>query len=178
MTSLQYRPWVQTTLAPGNPDNGHGGLTLDVLGGGDPTSGSGAITGTSALAVAFVDTTSGYTFSAAHQWVSDLGANVVAGGIATGTGGDDRGELQNVRFVNAGTAGVAVDANDFTVTGMGDGTQSVNALALYFLISNSGDENPLLAYIDTGTGFGFTPFSSTVTVTWDSGTNRIFSVGA
>jgi len=110
--------------------------------------------------------------------VSDLGANTVSNAIATGTGGADVGELQHVRFVDAGTAGVAVYADDITLTAVGDNTESVNAIGIYFLISDTGVENPLVCYIDTGTGFGFTPFSSTVDVVWDTGTNRIFSVGA
>jgi len=175
MASAMYRPFMQTMLAPGNTANGHGGLTLDLLGGGD-LSGSGEDTGTSVLGVALVDTTTGYTWSADHAWVSDLGTNIVEDGGASGTGAEE-GELQNVQLRNS-NSGVALDADDLTMTGVGDGVESVNAIVIAVLLSDSGDENPLVCYIDTGSGFGFVPNGSTVTITWDAADDYIFSIGA
>lgn len=177
MANLLYRPFIETMLAPGNPDNGHGGLTIDVAGGGNPHSGgSGATTGTTVLAVALVDDVGGYTFDVDDQWVSDLGTNIVFNGGASGTGAEE-GELQNVIFVDS-TNGVGVDADNLTMTGVGDNTESVNVIVLYQLRDDSNDLNPLLAHIDTGTGFDFTPNGSTVTITWAGSPDYVFSIGA
>ena len=175
MASLMYRPFMQTMLAPGNAANGHGGLTLDLLGGGD-LSGSGEDTGTSVLGALLVDDVGGYTFSADHAWVSDLGTNVVANGGGSGTGAEE-GELQNMQLRNS-NSGVALDADDLTMTGVGDGVESVNAIVIAVLVSDSGDENPLVCHIDTGTGFDFVPNASTVTITWAGADDYIFSIGA
>lgn len=70
------------------------------------------------------------------------------------------------------TAGVA-DAADITFsTVTGDPSE---ALVIY---KDSGDPatSPLIAYIDTATGLPVTPNGGDVTVTWDSGANKIFKL--
>lgn len=37
--------------------------------------------------------------------------------------------------------------------------------------------SPLIMYIDTATGLGVTPNGGDITVTWDTGTNKIFKIG-
>jgi len=70
------------------------------------------------------------------------------------------------------TAGVA-DAADITfVTVTGD---QCEALVIYKDTGNSAT-SPLIAYIDTATGLPVTPSGGDITVTWDSGANKIFKL--
>lgn len=50
---------------------------------------------------------------------------------------------------------------------------SIEAVIIY---KDTGDEatSPLLAYMDTGTGLPITPNSGDITLTWDTGANKIF----
>lgn len=70
------------------------------------------------------------------------------------------------------TAGVA-DAADLTYTSVTG--NSVEALVIY---RDSGVESTsqLIAYIDTATGLPVTPNGGDITVTWDSGANKIFKL--
>jgi len=70
------------------------------------------------------------------------------------------------------TAGVA-DAADVTFTAVSGA--SVEAVVLY---KDTGVESTslLIAYIDTATGLPFTPSGGNVTITWDSGANKIFKL--
>ena len=65
------------------------------------------------------------------------------------------------------------DAGDITFTSV-TGDQA-EALVIY---KDSGVEatSPLLAYIDTATGLPVTPNGGDITVTWDSGVNKIFKL--
>lgn len=70
------------------------------------------------------------------------------------------------------TAGVA-DAADVTLTSVtGDQFESIN---IYY---HTGVEatSTLIAYIDTASGLPLTPDGGNVTVTWDSGANKIFKL--
>jgi hypothetical protein len=98
-----------------------------------------------------------YTFSAAHQFLTSVpaGARVAVSGALTG---------------KTATSGVA-DADDVTFTAVtGDPSE---ALVIY---QHTGVDatSRLVAYIDTATGFPVTPNGGNITVTWDSGANRIF----
>lgn len=70
------------------------------------------------------------------------------------------------------TAGVA-DAADVTFTAV-TGT-TVEATVLY---KHTGTESTslLIAYIDTATGLPVTPNGGNISITWDSGANRIFKL--
>lgn len=70
------------------------------------------------------------------------------------------------------TDGVA-DAADVTLSSV-TGDQS-EALVIY---KDSGVESTskLIAYIDTATGLPVTPNGSDITITWDSGANKIFKL--
>lgn len=70
------------------------------------------------------------------------------------------------------TDGVA-DAADVTFTTV-SGAQS-EFLVIYF-DSGTPSTSPLIALIDTATGLPVTPDGGDITVTWDSGANKIFKL--
>lgn len=70
------------------------------------------------------------------------------------------------------TNGVA-DAADVTLSSV-SGVQS-EALVIY-KDTGSASTSPLIAYIDTATGLPVTPDGSDITITWDSGSNKIFKL--
>jgi hypothetical protein len=117
-----------------------------------------ALTGT--VKAALVDTGT-YTYSAAHQFYSDLsgvtGTPSPAGGMTTKTY----------------TAGVFnADPVTFTaVTG-----PSIEAIVIYIDTGAAGT-SPLVAYLDTGiTGLPVTPNGGDIVVSWDAGAYKIFSL--
>lgn len=70
--------------------------------------------------------------------------------------------------------GGAFDAADVTFSAVtGDPSE---ALIIYKDTGSEGT-SPLIMYIDTATGLGVTPNGGDITVTWDSGTNKIFKIG-
>lgn len=70
------------------------------------------------------------------------------------------------------TAGVA-DAADVTFSAV-SGSQVV-AMVIYKDTGNAAT-SPLIAFIDTATGFPLTPNGSDIEVQWDSGVNKIFKI--
>lgn len=110
------------------------------------------------MRVILVDTAD-YTFSQTHQFLSDVpgAARVAVSGALAG------------KTATNGTA----DANDVTFTSV-TGDQS-EALIIY---QHTGVDatSRLVAYIDTATGFPITPNGGNITVVWDSGANRIFTL--
>lgn len=66
-----------------------------------------------------------------------------------------------------------VDGNDATFTSVtGDECEAL----LIFKDTGVAGTSPLLAYFDTGTGLPVTPNGGDITVTWDNGANRIFTL--
>lgn len=103
---------------------------------------------------------SAYTFSAAHEFMSDIGANDNGRSAALGS--------------KTVTSGVA-DAADTTLTATG----AVACEALVIFQHTGVDATArLIAYIDTpSAGLPFTPSASqVVNITWDSGANKIFKL--
>lgn len=103
---------------------------------------------------------SSYTFSAAHKFISDLGAVDNGRSAALGT--------------KTYTAGV-FDAADTTLTA----TAATASKALVVYQHTGADATArLVAYIDTpASGLPFTPAASqVVNVVWDNGVNRIFKL--
>lgn len=90
---------------------------------------------------------------------------------------DDVAAGSRVATATLGTKSVtggAFDAADVTFSAVtGDPSE---ALIIY---KDTGVEgtSPLIMYIDTATGLGVTPNGGDITVTWDSGTNKIFKIG-
>lgn len=112
---------------------------------------------TGAVRVMLVDT-GAYTYSADHQYMSDI---PVGAWVAISD------PLTNKTF-----AGGVFDADDVTfpaVTG-------VNAEALVLYLETIEDINPLIAYIDTATGLPVTPNGGDITISWDNGANKIFAL--
>lgn len=111
----------------------------------------------------------GYTFSASHQFVSDVTG---AGGTLNGT---------SAALANPTITGGVFDADDTSITT--SASASDHALIVYQSSAVTGgadvaaSSQRLIAYYDTGTGLPIQPGTGTVTVTFDSGTNRILKVG-
>ena len=101
-----------------------------------------------------------YTYSAAHQFLSDVSAGARVGAAVT---------LSSKTL----TDGV-FDAADISVTGLVS-APSVEAIVLYVDTGVEGT-SPLVAYIDTSSGLPVAAGATQVDVTWDNGTNRIFKL--
>lgn len=103
---------------------------------------------------------SSYTFSAAHKFITDLGAVDNGRTVA----------LASKTF----TSGV-FDAADTSLTATA--ATASNALVI-FKHTGSDATARLVAYIDTVTsGLPFTPAASqTVNIVWDNGSNRVFKL--
>jgi hypothetical protein len=111
----------------------------------------------------------GYTFSAAHKFVSDVtGASgtlhVTSSALASKTVTDGIADAADVAFTavtsNAGNHSVLIFQAS-AVTGGAD----VAATA-----------QRLIGWVDTGTNFPIVPNGGDVTIAWDNGTNKIFKL--
>lgn len=119
-------------------------------------------------AVIKVSLVRGYTPSAAHQFVSDVTG---AGGtlVATAT-------LASKTV----TSGVA-DAADVTFSAVTAGA-ACNHLVIYQASAVTGGADVaagsqrVIAVIDTATGLPVTPNGGDISISWDSGSNRIFKL--
>lgn len=103
---------------------------------------------------------SAYSFSAAHDFMDDIGANDNGRSAALGS--------------KTVTSGVA-DAADISLTA----TAAVACAALVIFKHTGVDATArLIAYIDTpSAGLPFTPAASqVVNITWDAGANKIFKL--
>lgn len=100
-----------------------------------------------------------YTFSPAHQYLSSV---ATAGRIASAT------------LTGKSTSGGVADANDTVLANVtGDVAEAL------ILVKSTGNEatSSLIGYIDSvASGFPLTPNGGDVTITWDSGVNRIFKL--
>lgn len=72
------------------------------------------------------------------------------------------------------TNGVA-DADDVVFSSVSSTEDPCEALVIYQDTGTPGTSR-LIAYIDTATGLPVTPNDADITVTWDSGANKIFSL--
>lgn len=105
----------------------------------------------------------GYTFSSAHQYLSDV----------TGGGGGTIVATSSALTSKTVTSGVA-DAADVTFTAVASGA-ACGALILYKDTGVS-TTSPLIGFIDTATGLPVTPNGGDITVAWDNGSNKIFKL--
>lgn len=94
-----------------------------------------------------------------HEFLSDV---TIAGRVATS------GNLAS----KTSTSGTA-DAADVTLSAV-SGDQS-EAIVIY-KDTGTAATSPLIAYIDTATGLPITPNGGDITVQWDDGTNKIFTL--
>lgn len=109
----------------------------------------------------------GYTFSAAHKFVSEV----------TGAGGT-LAATSAALSSKTGTGGTA-DAADITFTAVA--ANASNHVLIIFQSSAVGggadvasSAQRLVAYYDTGTLLPVVPNGGDITVAWDNGTNKIF----
>jgi hypothetical protein len=111
----------------------------------------------------------GYTFNAAHMFVSDVTG---AGGTLVQTSG-----ALTSKTVTSGVA----DAADVTFTAVAAGA-AIPAIIVFQSSANTGGADVattaqrLIAYIDTATGLPVTPNGQNITVSFDNGSNRIFKL--
>ncbi len=70
------------------------------------------------------------------------------------------------------TLGVA-DAADVTFSTV---TGDVSEAIVLYKDTGDADTSPLIAYIDTATGLPITPNGGDITISWDSGANKIFKL--
>ena len=114
------------------------------------------------IKVALVDA-DGYTYAATHQFLSDIGSNIL-------------GTAQTL--ANATVTDGVFDADDvvFTEQAAGTGTQdAIEALVIYKDTGTAATSN-LIAYYDTATGLPVNPNGGDITITWDAGANKIFAI--
>ena len=110
-----------------------------------------------------------YTFSAAHKFVSDVtgaGGTLVATSAALGS--------------KTGTNGTA-DAADVTHTAVAAGAAVTSMIVFQASAVGGGADvaasaQRLIAFIDTATGLPVTPNGGDITVAWDNGSNKIFTL--
>lgn len=102
--------------------------------------------------------TSGYTYSAAHEFISDIGANIVARSPALGS-----------KTYTGGT----LDAADTTVTSVSG--SAVTQLILAFDNGNDATSR-LIAKIDSYTGLPLTPSGADVPIIFPNDSNKIMTI--
>jgi hypothetical protein len=100
-----------------------------------------------------------YTFSAAHQFLSDVPAQSI---ISTAT------------LASKTVTGGVFDAADIVFTSVAAGA----ALEYVILYKDTGvaGTSALLCFIDTATGLPVTPTGSNINVAWSNGSNKIFAL--
>lgn len=99
-----------------------------------------------------------YVYSSAHDFLDDLGANRV--GTDATLGGKS-------------TTGGVFDATDPTWTAL---SSTEVSYAVIYKDTGVDATSQLIAYLDTITGFPFTPSGADYTVVFDSGANKIFAL--
>jgi len=96
---------------------------------------------------------------AAHDFLDDIPA-----GARVGTSGN---------LANKTTTGGVFDADDITITGVtGDQFEYI----IIYRDTGTAGTSQLIGCIDTATGLPCTPNGGDITITWDSGTNKIFKL--
>ncbi|MET0521480.1 MAG: hypothetical protein ABW156_05815 [Jiangellaceae bacterium] len=121
---------------------------------------------TAVIKAAFVR---GYTYNAAHKFVSDV---TTAGGTLNGTSA--------ALTSKTATAGV-FDAADTTVTTTANATDHGILVFQASAVTGGADvaatAQRVIAWYDTGTGLPIQPGSGSTPITWDNGTNRLWKIG-
>lgn len=114
---------------------------------------------TDTIKVALINTSTDYTYSSAHQYLSS---------VTTYSGTTD--QTLGSKTVASGV----FDAADSTFTSVAiSGSKTVAALVIYKDTGNAAT-SPLIAYID---GFSaVTPNGGNITIAWDSGASKIFAL--
>lgn len=114
---------------------------------------------TDTIKIALVNTTTDYTYSAAHQFLSS---------VTTYSGTTD--QTLGTKTITSGV----FDAADATFTSVAiSGSKTVQALVIY-KDTGSAATSPLVAYIDGFTAV--TPNGGNISVTFDNGASKIFAL--
>lgn len=111
----------------------------------------------------------GYTFSAAHKFMSDITSN---SGVLNGT---------SAALTSVTVTGGVLDAADTTITT----TASANDHSVIIFQSSAvtggadvaSSAQRLLCWLDTGTGLPIQPGTGSVAVTWSNGSSKILKIG-
>ena len=98
-----------------------------------------------------------YTYSASHQYLSDLGANTIGTAVT----------LTGISVTNG-----VFDASDLAFTGLSS-TGTTNALVIY-KDTGTGSTSPLICY-DALTATDLTS-TTQVNIAWDNGASKIFAL--
>ena len=111
----------------------------------------------------------GYTFSAAHKFVSDVTG---AGGTLVAT---------SAALASKTVASGVADAADVTFTAVGAGAAITGILVFQSSAVTGGADvaasaQRIIAWVDTATGLPVTPNGGDITIQWDAGANRIFKL--
>jgi len=110
----------------------------------------------------------GYTFNAAHKFVSDVTG---AGGVINGTSA----------ALSVTVTGGTVDAADTTVTTVASAVDHGILVFQSSAVTGGADvaasAQRVVAYLDSGTGLPIQPGSGATPITWDNGANKILKVG-
>lgn len=104
----------------------------------------------------------GYTFSAAHKFLSDLTG---AGGTVVGTA---------VALASKTYAAGVLDAADVVFSAVP--TDSSTAALVIYNDTGTSTTSRLVAFVDTATGLPVTPNGGDIDVAWDNGANKIFKL--
>jgi len=111
----------------------------------------------------------GYTFSAAHVFVSDVTGS---GGVFNGT---------PVQLTGITVTGGVFDAADSSITTTASAVNHGILLFQSSAVTGGADVaasvQRIIAYYDAGTGLPVQPGTTSTPITWDNGTNRIVKVG-
>lgn len=113
---------------------------------------------TDTIEAVLVDT-GAYTFSQAHEFLSDVPS---AARIST-----------EVALTGRALVSGACDANDVTFPAVSG--PSIEAVVI-FKRGGSEAASPLIAFLDTATGLPITPNTGDIICVWDNGVNRIFKL--
>lgn len=111
----------------------------------------------------------GYTYSSSHEFVSDVTG---AGGTLHATSG----ALTSIDVTNG-----VFDAADVTFTTPSTDSNQHSLLIFQSSAVGGGSDvaassQRVIAWIDTGTGVPIVPAGGDITVVWDNGANKIFSL--
>jgi hypothetical protein len=110
------------------------------------------------IRVYLVDTAD-YTFSAAHQYLSSVAAG---------------GRVAYAALAGKTTAAGVADATDTVLSSVSGDVSEALVLCSWSGVDTS---SPLIGYIDTASaGLPVTPNGGDITITWDSGANKIFKL--
>lgn len=113
----------------------------------------------------------GYTFNAAHKFVSDV----------TGAGGSPVATAPATGMTSKTVTGGVADAADVVFPSVAAGA-AIPAIIIFQSSAVTGGSDVaataqrLIAYIDTATGLPVTPNGQNITIAWDPGANRIFKL--